>query len=365
MATLAERAKSLRPSASKMALDSVGPVVLAIGLTLLLHFVVGPAVGHSGTKILLDMGINIVLAVSLNMVNGFTGQFSIGHAGFMAIGGYTAGIVTYYGGYKLFGTTNPTGGFLGAGQWLFALSCIAGAVTSGFFGYLVGLPSLRLKGDYLALVTLGFGEIVCVLLTQSGAVVPASGIDAVPAWQLPYHVGGAVGFSPLPFYTNLFWVYLFVCITVLFAYRLKESNHGRALLSIREDEIAAEASGIAVTPIKVRAFAFSAAFAGVAGGLYFHLLGALPKPGELGFQKSFEIIIMVVLGGMGSVSGTILAAIVLTILPEVLREFSDYRMVVYALALVLMMLVRPQGLFGIREIWELGRERRKKARGSR
>jgi branched-chain amino acid transport system permease protein len=305
-------------------------------------------------KVLIDVGISIILAVSLNLVNGFTGQFSIGHAGFMAVGGYTAGTITYYGSFRLWGSASVHGGFLGSGEMLFVLSCVVGGLVSAAAGYVVGLPSLRLRGDYLAIVTLGFGEIVRVLLQRTEDVMfVAEDIAATSTLDLLAHQGGALGFTGIPFYTNLFWVYVVVTVTLLVAYRIKESTHGRAFLSIREDEIAAEAMGIPTTRLKVRAFVLSAAFAGLAGALFAHEVGTTLNPRELGFQKSFEIIIMVVLGGMGSISGTVLAAIVLTVLPEVLREFSEYRMIVYALMLVLMMIVRPQGLFGIREIWDL------------
>lgn len=363
-ASLQERARALTPPALPTLLRAWLPVLVLGGLTLLLHFVVGPAVGPYYSKLLMDIGINVILAVSLNIVNGFTGQFSIGHAGFMAVGGYTAGMVTYYGGLSLWGTSLPQGGFLGPGELLFALSCLLGGLVAAGLGYVVGLPSLRLRGDYLALVTLGFGEIVRVLVQQTDDVLfSAEELAAVPAWTLPTKVGGALGFTGLPFYTSLFWVYLFVSLTLLVAFRLKASSHGRAYLSVREDEIAAEAMGIPTTRIKVRAFVLAAAFAGIAGALFAHEVGTTLNPRELGFQKSFEAVIMVVLGGMGSISGAGLAAVVITLLPEALRSVADYRMVVYALALVVMMLVRPQGLLGLHELWELPLVRRLLRRG--
>jgi branched-chain amino acid transport system permease protein len=166
-------------------------------------------------------------------------------------------------------------------------------------------------------------------------------------------LGGSLGFSGLPYYTDLFWVYAFVTITLVVALRLKFSSLGRAFLSIRENEIAAEAVGVDTTRLKVRAFVLAAGFAGIAGGLFAHEIGTSLNPRELGFQKSFDVVIMVVLGGMGSVSGAVLAAIVLTILPEALRGFSEFRMPIYALALILMMILRPQGLLGLKEIWQM------------
>jgi branched-chain amino acid transport system permease protein len=169
-------------------------------------------------------------------------------------------------------------------------------------------------------------------------------------------LGGALGFSGIPFYTTVFWVFIMLGLLLIVAFRLKESSEGRAFLSIRENEIAAEAMGIDTTRYKVRAFVLAAFFAGIAGALFAHETGTTLNPRELGFQKSFDIVIMVVLGGMGSISGALLAAVLLTVLPEFLREFADWRLVIYALSLIVMMRFRPQGLFGIREIWELGRK---------
>lgn len=378
--------------------------------------VVGPAMGGFAT-VLLVIGINIVLAVSLTVVNGFTGQFSMGHGGFMAVGGYVAAMIVYYGSLRLWGSANFAGGFLssasGDGAWLaggdvlFVVACLAAGLAAAGAGYLVGLPSLRLKGDYLAIVTLGFGEIVRVVLQGTAPQIARSKADVVretPVWKLATHLGGAQGFNLLPTYATLFWVYFAAVLTLIVVYRLKMSSSGRAFLSIREDEIASQAMGVNVTKYKVRAFVLSSFFAGVAGGLYAMYLGAINAT-DLGFQRSFEVIIMVVLGGMGSISGATLAAILLSILPEVLRapppvwpaglallivmavvqkvrgrwsvkslavvagvtvalevarlvclqqqiDIAQYRMVLYALMLIVMMIVRPEGLFGVREFWD-------------
>jgi branched-chain amino acid transport system permease protein len=355
MKHLPERAAALSPSLAATAPRFLAPILVGVALAVLAQRVLGPFIGPFYAKVLLDIGINVILAVSLNLVNGFTGQFSIGHAGFMAVGAYIAGIVTYYGGFKLWGTADVHGT---AGYLLYLGGCVLGGLFAAAVGYLVGLPSLRLRGDYLAIVTLGFGEILRVILQRTDDVLfLASDVEGKSMLSLATHVGGALGFTGLPFYTNLFWVWSFVTVTLVVAYRLKESSYGRAFLSIRENEIAAEAMGINVTKYKVRAFVIAAFFAGIAGGLFAHEVGTSLNPRELGFQRSFEVVIMVVLGGMGSVSGAVLAAVILTILPELLRGFSEYRMIVYALALIIMMIVRPQGLFGIREVWQLGRKR--------
>ena len=347
----------LPPVGPLTAWERAGSVVAPlVGLTIALiaYFVLAPVLGPFYGRILLDIGIYIILAVSLNIVNGFTGQFSIGHAGFMALGGYTAGALTYYGSLGIWGDAIQHGGLFGPGELLFAAGCVVGGLAAAAAGWVVGLPTLRLRGDYLAIVTLGFGEIVRVILQQTNPVL--FGIDelrsATRRELIPPPLGGALGFSDIPKYTNLFWVYAFVSITVIAAYRLKLSSTGRAMISIREDEVASQALGVNVTRQKVRAFMISAFFAGIAGGLFAHESGVIISPKDAGFQRSFEMVIMAVLGGKGSISGVLLAAAILTLLPEFLREFADYRLIVYALLLIGMMLVRPQGLLGSREIWD-------------
>ncbi|MBL9001417.1 MAG: branched-chain amino acid ABC transporter permease [Phycisphaerae bacterium] len=351
----------------------VWPLAAALVYALVVHFGGRTVLDPYYAILLVTIGINITLAVSLNMVNGFTGQFSMGHAGFLAVGGYACGIVTYYGSAKVFGSTAMRQGqlcgmpletaglpFLGGGEWFFLLALLVGGLVAAGLGYIVGLPSLRLRGDYLAIVTLGFGEIVRVVIQQSGKVIKAGGgksaeqlIRDAPLYTLPGSVGGSLGFDNLPKYTSLFWAHLAAAATVLVAYRLKSSTYGRAFLSIREDEVAAEAMGVNTTKFKVRAFVLAAFFAGVAGGLYGSTLGVALSPVDAGFQKSFDIIIMVVLGGLGSISGAVVAAVVVTLLPEWLRGVAEYRMIIYALTLILLMIFRPQGLLGVREAWEM------------
>jgi len=354
---LGARAAALRPGYGFVLSRALGPFGAVLALAFVMQLVVVPWSGPFYEKLLMDIGINCLLAVSLNLVNGFTGQFSIGHAGFMAVGGYVAGAVTYYGSFVLWGSPAVHGGFLGGGDLLFLAGCLLGGLFAAGAGYLVGLPSLRLRGDYLAIVTLGFGEILRVLLQQTNDVIfVAEEIASATPWDLATALGGALGFSGIPFYTTVFWVFVMLGLLLIVAIRLKESSEGRAFLSIRENEIAAEAMGIDTTRYKVRAFVLAAFFAGIAGALFAHETGTTLNPRELGFQKSFDIVIMVVLGGMGSISGALVAAVLLTILPEFLREFADWRLVIYALSLIVMMRFRPQGLFGIREIWELWRK---------
>jgi branched-chain amino acid transport system permease protein len=334
--------------------SSAWPLFAGVAIAAAMHFFLPSAIGPYFTRIVVDTGIAIVLAVSLNIVNGMTGQFSLGHAAFLALGGYTAGIVTYYGSMLLWNSTGKHGGFLGSGEWLFVFACVIGGLVAIAAGYIVGLPSLRLRGDYLAIVTLGFGEILRVILQQTRPVIDnLQDLKNATASQLwPPPVGGAVGFNGLPKYTNLFWVYAFVTLMVVVAFRLKRSSLGRAMISVREDEFAAQAMGVNVARVKVMAFMIAAFFAGMAGGLYAHESGLIMSPREAGFQRSLDYVLMTVLGGRGSISGVMLAAIILTVLPEALRDFDQYRLIVYALLLIGMMLVRPQGLFGIHEIWD-------------
>lgn len=273
-------------------------------------------------------GINIILALSLNLVNGVTGQFSIGHAGFMAVGAYVSAAFTVYGAPRLLGGAASPEGAAGAAAFLLAI--LLGGVVSAAAGFLVGLPSMRLRGDYLAIVTLGFGEIIRVIILN---------IDAV---------GGARGFAGVPERSNLAWVSGAAIVTFVAIRNLLGSTHGRAWLAIREDEIAAEALGVPTTRYKVTAFVIGAFFAGVAGALFAHYIYL--HTNSFTFMKSIEVIIMIVLGGMGSLTGSVLGAIILTALPELLRFASSDRLIVYSLLLVVLMIARPQGILGRREL---------------
>ncbi|WZL78210.1 branched-chain amino acid ABC transporter permease [Eubacteriales bacterium mix99] len=259
--------------------------------------------------------INIILAVSLNLITGFTGQFSLGHAGFMSIGAYICALIL------LRFPTLP--GFLAG--------LLAGAVLAALVGILVGLPTLRLKGDYLAIATLGMSEIIRVILTNLEIT------------------NGAAGLSGIPQFVNWFWLYLFSAGTVLLLVNFLNSSHGRACISIREDEIAAESVGIPVTRYKVIAFTVGAFCAGIAGGLYASYFYFL-KPGTFGFLKSIDVLVIVVLGGMGSMSGSILAAVLLALISTFLQSFPELRMILYSLLLIVIMIFRPQGLMGSKEI---------------
>jgi branched-chain amino acid transport system permease protein len=290
-----------------------------------------------------EIGINIILAVSLNLINGYTGQFSLGHAGFMAVGGYTAAVITNH-----FTGGNP---FLSYVIFLGAL--LAGGLLAAVTGLLVGLPTLRLRGDYLAIVTLGFGEIIRVILQN---------MDERHGLQL----GGARGLSVAHGWTNFFWAFGFAAVTIYVVTALVHSTYGRGFIAVRDDEVAAEAMGVNTTKYKVAAFVIGAFFAGIGGGLYAHAIQFL-TPNGFGFMASISFVVMVILGGMGNTPGVIVAAILLTLLPEGLRLAAgiehlpginqdhplswvgNARMVIYSLLLVVLMLTRPQGLFTFRK----------------
>jgi len=279
--------------------------------------------------ILNKAGIFIILAVSLNLINGYTGQFSIGHLGFTAVGAYTSAAYVKY---------------LAPAGWDPQLSLVVSLVVAGLMaaacGVVVGLPTLRLKGDYLAIATLGFGEIIRVVLLNLETVnVAGQSID----------LGGARGFTGIAHISNFFWIYFSAFITVVVVLNIVNSSPGRAFKSIREDELASEVMGINTTYYKVVSFVIGAFFAGLAGGLWAHEFQVL-HPARFNFIASFDVVVMVVLGGMGSTTGVILSAVFLTYLPEWLRSWEQYRLVIYSLALIIMMLVRPQGLMGTREL---------------
>jgi branched-chain amino acid transport system permease protein len=274
-------------------------------------------------SVMIILCINVILSVSLALLNGFTGLFTMGHAGFMAIGAYTSASVVFF--------LLPSAPFF--------VQLIAGALAAGLFaglvGFFIGISSLRLNGDYLGMVTLGFSEIIRIVLLN---------IDAV---------GGARGFSDIPVYMNLGSVLLITVITIMVIKRIRDGRLGRAMLAIKENEMAANMMGINPLSIKVKAFVISSFMAGMAGSFFAHSEGYLSTQ-TFSFAKSFEVIAMNVVGGLGSLSGAVLGAGILTVLPEALRKVQDItgvdlRMVIYALTMVLIMILRPQGLMGNKE----------------
>lgn len=292
----------------KSVLAIVGVVLVYILISFLAN---GDLLSRQFKSLIVPVGINVILAVSLSLTVGFLGELSLGHAGFMAIGAYASALFTLNMDFH-----EPT---------RFLLSIIIAGIVAGFFGYLVGVPALRLRGDYLAIVTLAFNEIIRSLINSFG------------------FTGGALGLSKIPRLSNYTWVFIIVVITILLIHNFVKSRYGRAIKSIRENYIAAETIGIKVSRYKTMAFVVAAFFAGIAGALYAHNFSII-KPSDFDYNKSIEILVIVVLGGMGNIKGSIIAAIVLTILPEALRSVNEYRMLLYSIVLIVMMLLRSPDL---------------------
>jgi branched-chain amino acid transport system permease protein len=311
-------------------------IAAVIGASFITPLVDGYILGR-----IIYIGIMISLAVSLNLINGFTGQFSLGHAGFMAVGAYTSAVVTTYlntHGFAMDGLTGIIG---------FGIALFVGGVIASLAGLGVGIPSLRLRGDYLAIVTLGFNEIIRVVIQNLDFKI--AGTD---------YIGAARGFSVLPL-TTFTWVFIIAAITIFCVENLVNSTYGRGFLAVRDDEVAAEAMGVNTTKFKVRAFVVGAFFAGVGGGLFAHSNFHI-TPLDFTFLTSIDIVVIVILGGMGSTLGVILAAIVLTTLSELLRSVPEYRMIIYSLLLIILMITRPQGLLGPNTTKRMFRRREKK-----
>lgn len=269
------------------------------------------------------IGIFIIAAVSLNIINGIAGQLSLGHAGFWAVGAYSGAAYAVYGAL-------PIPDFMNL-----IISCLIGALSAGLAGLVIGIPCLRLRGDYLAIATLGFGEIIRIVIMNMDVV------------------GGASGFTNIPKWSNFFWVYSWVVLVIIFNVNLLKGTHGRAIVSIREDEIAAESMGINTFKYKTLAFVLGAMGAGISGALFAHL-SQLLHPNGFTFLWSVVFLLMIILGGLGSITGAVVGAIILGALPEVLRNISEtvseWRMVIYSVLLIILMLARPSGIFGKHEL---------------
>ncbi|SHH90332.1 branched-chain amino acid ABC transporter permease [Clostridium intestinale] len=287
-------------------------VIVAVYLVLS-TLINGKVINSYYSGILVLAFINIILAVSLNLVVGFTGQLALGHAGFMAIGAYLSAYLSKT--YHL-----P-----------FILVLVLGGLLASALALIVGVPTLKLKGDYFAITTLAFGEIIKGIITNTDLI------------------GGARGLSGIPRNTNFSWAFIIMVLSVLVIYNIIHSSPGRAMISVRENEIAAEAMGINTFKYKLLAFIIAAFIAGVAGGLYAHYYTFI-QPQSFNFMKSIEILTFVVFGGMGSLSGSVIATFILTALPEALRSLQDFKNIIYPVALIALMIFRPEGLLGTKEI---------------
>ncbi|HHV79673.1 MAG TPA: branched-chain amino acid ABC transporter permease [Firmicutes bacterium] len=293
-------------------------VVPAVASTALYWILVSIAYRNDYYMYVLTMcAINVIGATSLNLINGFTGQFSLGHAGFMAVGAYVAGSLTKF------------------GHWPFVGALLAGMAGAAVAGFLVGLPTLRLRGDYLAIATLGFGEIIRMLIINSDKL----GLKFLE---------GPRGVPGIKRYSTFGWAFFFAVVTVWILANYIWSTHGRACGAVKEDEVAAEAMGVGTTTYKVMSFTIGASFAGLAGGLHAHLLQLL-HPASYDFLKSCDFLVMIVVGGMGNLTGSVLGALFVTLITEALRKLLELRMLAYAVGLICVMLFRPEGLFGTRE----------------
>lgn len=297
---------------NKKIIGRILAVVLAYALITFL--IKGGVLNRQYTSLIVPIGVNIILAVSLNLVTGFLGELSLGHAGFMSLGAYAGALFTL----------NTDMGDLPS----IIAAMLIGGVVAAIFGFLIGVPVLRLQGDYLAIVTLAFGEIIKSVLNSMTFTNGPKGLSKIPLISNYQH------------YTLVFIV---TVITILVISNIVDSRHGRAVCSVRDNYIAAESIGVHVSRFKIMAFVVSAFFAGVAGVLYAHNVGII-KPTTFDYNKSIEILVIVVLGGMGSIRGSIIAAVVLTILPEMLRGADNLRMLLYSIVLIAMMLFNQSGL---------------------
>lgn len=330
----------------------------AIGLIIIILFLLSQFLGNYPMKIFNLCGIYIILALSMNLINGFTGLFSLGHAGFMAIGAYTSVLLTMPESVKSINFfLEPIHPWLAKGlvlppviQFLqFPLALIIGGLAAAFVSYIIGAPILRLKDDYLAIATLGLGEIIRVIFTNTQNIT-----------------NGSLGLKSIERMTNIWWSWGIALFTIIFMIFLIKSSYGRAFKAIREDEIAAESMGINLFKHKVMSFVIGSFFAGVGGGLLAHLIGTI-DPMMFRFVTTFNVVLIVVLGGIGSISGSVISAVVVTIMMEALRFLDQavnlgfmvteglpgMRMVVFSLLLMIVILFYPKGLMGRSEItWE-------------
>jgi branched-chain amino acid transport system permease protein len=313
-------------------------LLLALGLLVAADVLLPRVLNPYYLTILSRIGVAVLAAVSLQLVNGFTGQFSIGHAGFMAVGAYVSAAVSVHAGAAWLAAWADALPAWALRACYFPVPLLAGGAAAALAGLAVGIPALRLRGDYLAIATLGFGEIIRIAILNVDAVGGARGLSL----SAPAHPGLDLR------YEGLGAMYGVVALSVAVISRLVYSTGGLAFRAVREDETAAESVGIATTRVKVEAFVVSSFFAGVAGALFAHSEGYI-HTNSFSFLRSFEIVVFVVLGGLGSITGAILAAALLTAAPELLRGLGEWRMILYSVLLIATMLLRPQGLFGQRE----------------
>lgn len=281
-------------------------------------------------QVIMLAGVNILMTLSLNLVNGITGMFSLGHAGFMAIGAYISAVITTTSLPKLGIETKSLAAML-----VFLIALLVGGAIAAFVGFLIARPTLKVRGDYLAIITLGFGEIIRSVI------------------RLIEFVGGPRGMIGIPNLANFTWIFIVLILTVYGSRNFIKSTYGRACLAIRENEIAAAVMGTDTRYYKTVAFAFSAFIAGVAGALFAHLLMFI-SPDNFAYSKSSDLLVYLYTGGVGTITGSVLGGFFMTILPELLRFVEDWRLVIYAIILLYTIIFRPYGIVGNREAKFLG-----------
>src|SRR5512136_547267 len=315
-----------------------------------LFFILAVGLSWAGTLssyiqlVLMFVGVNIMMSSSLNLVNGYMGEFSCGHAGFMAVGAYTTSLLTVW----FFTTGSVFGSNLLPPAWavvLFPFILLFGGFIAALAGLLVAIPSFRTRGDYLAIITLAVNYIVKSAIENIQAIEGARGFMGMGRV-----VNGMQEVADIPW--MMIWTWIFAFLTILLIKRFVSSTYGKGIIAIREDEIAAEIMGVNTRRAKMAAFMLSSGMAGVAGGLIAHILGYI-NPGSFTIMKSTEALVMVYLGGMGSLSGSVLSAILFTLMLEVLRPLQVIKWVVVPLILILLMLFRTEGLLGHRELTDV------------
>lgn len=334
--------------------------LISIGLFLVIIVIFNKTFDSYKMRIFNLCGIYVILALGLNLINGFTGLFSLGHAGFMAVGAYTSALLTMSPDMKEMNFfMKPIVPFLANVEVPFYIALLMGGIMAGLAGFLIGAPVLRLRDDYLAIATLGFGEIIRIIFTNTQSLT-----------------NGALGLKGLPNTTNVWWSWGIAIVCIIFMVFLIKGSYGRAFKAIREDEIAAQAMGINLFKHKILAFTIGSFLAGIGGALLAHLLGTI-DPLMFRFILTFNIVLIVVLGGIGSITGTVISAVVVTTLMEVLRVLDGsmnfgfikiaaipgLRMVVFSALLMIVILFYQQGLMGTNEFtwdWFIDRKKRKK-----
>lgn len=322
----------------------IGPLIVLGLFLLILGLTMGGVINKYIQSVLMFIGINIIFSTSLNIVNGYMGEFTCGHGGFMAVGAYVSSVLSVI----LFTPNDFTGESLlppGSAVFLFPLVIIAGGLVAAVFGLLVAIPSFKTRDDYLAIITIAANFIIVTLINNIEVVGGSRGFMGMKKT-----LSAMEGVIDLPY--MLIWIFIFVVVTIVLIRRLMRSTFGKGITSIRYDEVASEIMSVNTNHMKIVAFLFSAGLAGIAGGLFAHVMGFI-NPASFNIFKSTEGLVMVYLGGMGSLSGSVLSAVIFTLMLEALRPLQILKWVLIPLMLILLMQFRPEGLLGNRELTDV------------